>query len=63
MISLLGSTLLAPLMAGYFLNGGVGQLMQPVPASSGGPPPSYTAIATGSGAILATGNGTYIITH
>lgn len=49
------------LVAGFIVN--VGAMMQPTAPSGSGPPPTYTAIATGSGAILATGNGTYIITH
>jgi hypothetical protein len=56
---------LAPLMCGYFLNGGIGTFMQPSAASQGsGPPPSGTYIVTqgGGGAKITTSGGTPLVT-
>lgn len=46
------------LMGGYFLNGGVGVLMQPgAPASGSGPPPGSSFIVTQDGTTKITTQG------
>jgi hypothetical protein len=61
---MIGSAVLGPLLAcAYFLNGGVGQLMNPTPAASGGPPPGTMFIVTQGGANIITQGGSKFITQ
>lgn len=61
---MIGSALLGPLLAcGYFLNGGVGMMMQPAPSGGSGPPPGSNFIVTQTGSNnLVTQTGAKFIT-
>lgn len=50
------------LMAGYFLNGGIGALMQPSASSNSGPPATHENITTQGGSVITTQSGSNLQT-
>lgn len=54
------NALLLPLVCGYFLNMGVGTMMQPSANANSSPPPAPAALVTQGGVIFATQGGASI---